>query len=381
MQVFKAFFKIVKYNRSYMIMSLVITLVITVMMSSSAKDDDKTEVVKDSYNLVVVDSDNSEMSKALYKYIDKNHNIKKETYSDDMITDLLYYQQISEYIVIPKGFGDEFVKTGKSTISGKYDEAVPSAIFVNNQINEFLTMMKNKIDEGNSIDSAYETSVKALDTSEFVSIEKKENSNLDIMQICFTFLPYSMMLIIFSGCLKPIITFNETERKNRTDISALKTRDRSFQLALASATLSAVFFVIVVAFVSFYGAKEMVFTKQWVWAVCNLLIYTVAISCLMFAISTFIKKDGSHTNMISNVFTLSFAFLGGSFVPLELLGDNVKAIGRFVPNFWYSTALENICKSADYKSILNCFALEIVFGVCALAVGLCSNKIRTARVS
>ena len=377
MQVFKAFFKIVKYNKLYMVISLGITIALVIMLSGTNAD--STKVIKEKYTVIVKDKDNSEISKELVDYIGKIHIIKDGDFSDEMITDLLYYQQIAEYIEIPKGFGDEFEKNGSANIDARYDEAIPKGMFVNNQINEFLSLVNNKIQNGESIKDAASSSAKELDKNEFVSINVKRKGDEEKTKQVFGFMPYAMMLIIFAGCLKPIIAFNEEERKNRIEVSSMKRWKRGTFVALATACLALFFFVVVSGFASVYKLQKIMFTKQWYLIILNLFIYTVSISMLLFAISTFIKKDGSHTNMISNIFTLSFAFLGGSFVPLEYLGKTVKMIGRFVPNYWYSTALNDIVAGKGMSTLMGSFIIQIAFGVAALAIGLCSIKIRNQR--
>ena len=68
---------------------------------------------------------------------------------------------------------------------------------------------------------------------------------------------------------------------------------------------------------------------------------------------------------------LSFAFLGGTFVPLTILGDEVAKVGRFIPNYWYSTACLRIWnEGAGLSDIIDCFGLQILFGVLCLSIGL-----------
>jgi ABC-type multidrug transport system permease subunit len=67
----------------------------------------------------------------------------------------------------------------------------------------------------------------------------------------------------------------------------------------------------------------------------------------------------------------SFAFLGGTFVPLDILGDKVAAIGRFTPNYWCSTALTKIWnEGAGLSDVIGSFGLELLFGVACLSIGL-----------
>ena len=74
--------------------------------------------------------------------------------------------------------------------------------------------------------------------------------------------------------------------------------------------------------------------------------------------------------MITNVVSLSLSFLGGVFVPLEVMGENVKAVSRFLPTYWYSTAVNAITDGKGFADIAGYMGIELLFGIACLAVGI-----------
>ena len=76
----------------------------------------------------------------------------------------------------------------------------------------------------------------------------------------------------------------------------------------------------------------------------------------------------------TNVISLSFCFLGGIFVPLEMLGGMAKTLGRFVPTFWYSRAVEKIQNGGGFGDIANFLLIQLLFGVMVMTVGLAIGK-------
>jgi len=88
------------------------------------------------------------------------------------------------------------------------------------------------------------------------------------------------------------------------------------------------------------------------------------------------KKGGSNTTaFVTNIIGLSFSFLGGTFVDLTVLGDKVNAIGRFIPNYWYSVAGRKIWyDGAGFADVLPAFGIELLFGIVCLSVGLVFTK-------
>ena len=145
MQVYKTFFKIARSYKTGILMYLGIVVVMLVLIVVSSRNTgDRVAYEQASYDILLVDQDHSEVSELLAEYLGTVHTLKEGSYSEDQIMDMLYYQSITEYIVIPEGFGDaylngafreDYVGTGES-IQAVYDEALPMGIFVNMQINE-----------------------------------------------------------------------------------------------------------------------------------------------------------------------------------------------------------------------------------------------------
>jgi ABC-type multidrug transport system permease subunit len=80
-------------------------------------------------------------------------------------------------------------------------------------------------------------------------------------------------------------------------------------------------------------------------------------------------------DMLINIITIAFAFLGGIFVPLELLGEDVKNVGRLLPTYWYAVGLEKIENGSALSDIASCFGMQAVFGVFCLAAGLAISRV------
>ena len=113
MIVFKTFFKVLKKYKVSLLMYLGISIgIITILSSFGSKGN--TAYYSVSQQIVVKNNDNSEVSKGLIEYLSTINGIKSaDDYSDDQITDMMYYTRISNSLVIPAGFGEEFLKTGE----------------------------------------------------------------------------------------------------------------------------------------------------------------------------------------------------------------------------------------------------------------------------
>lgn len=75
----------------------------------------------------------------------------------------------------------------------------------------------------------------------------------------------------------------------------------------------------------------------------NAGLYLVnSILCMLVALSLgyltgTISNSPTAVNGMNNVISLGLCFLGGIFVPPEMLSDTVKKVACFLPTYWYST--------------------------------------------
>ena len=381
MHILKSFFKVVNYYKVGIIIYAVIVMVMLVALTGTGSGN-TDKMFQKKYTLYIVDNDKSAVSEAFIGYMTEKHYRKEGDLSDDQIRDLLYYQHISEYIVIPEGFGEAFLNTKDeplSLIETMYDDSLPWGIFINMQMNEYLNGIRDYMNSGLSLEDADLKVKEATDIESFVTLKEKEASPMEGPYTAFQFLPFGILSIIFSGVMPVILSFNDKEKKNRTMVSKLPMTVRNVMLILGAAILSVFVTAALVALATF-GGPEYVFTREWWLSALNAFIYTISITFLLSMLTSLPlglgKKGGANsTAFITNIIGLSFAFLGGTFVDLTILGDKVNAIGRFIPNYWYSVAARKIWyDGAGLQDIMYCFGLELLFGAVCLSIGLVFTK-------
>ena len=392
MQVYKTFFKVLrKYKISLIMYSAIMIFMIWIFASESTSG--SNEIVQKKYTLLVVDEDNSEVSKEFVSYLGKKHNLDDGEYTEDQIKDMLFYENISEYIVIPKGFGEEVNSVVESKKNGKdvseeefgsllqatYDDGMPRGIFINMQINQYLNAVTDYMASGDNMTDASKKADEALDISEFVTFREEEINVNEVKYASFLVLPYGILSIIFSGVIPVIVSFNEKEKKNRTNVSSIKLTARNISLVLGAATVAFVVATVFIAVITLKNGGGFAFTDSWWLSVLNTYIYTLTATLLLSMLTSFpiiaAKGTTSASSIITVIVGLSFAFLGGTFVDLDILGEGVAKVGRFIPNYWYSVACKKIWyDGAGLSDLVGCFGLQLLFGLVCLAVGLAVTR-------
>ena len=388
MQIYKTFFRVASQHKVSIIMYFCIIVFMLLAMTGGSSDESKGSVTLAKYPILIEDEDNSDISKMLVDYLDEKHELKEGSFTEDQIKSLLYYERISVYIVIPKGFGDAFkeaIETGNQNdmtalLESTYDDAMPRGIFVNMQINEYLNAVADYMKLGCGLNEASEKAVQSLDISRFAAMQEKEINTSYKIYTSFTFLPYGILSIIFSSVMAVILSFNEKEKKDRTIVSSYKMTSRNIALVLGTLSVAVIVTTLLITITSVTNDSSFIFTKQWWLSVLNAMVYTLSVTLLLSMLTSLplgIEKKGtSNTSVyITNIIGLSFAFLGGTFVDLTILGDKVAKIGRFIPNYWYSTASHKIWyDGAGFNDLIECFGFQILFGLVCLSIGLVFTK-------
>ena len=69
--------------------------------------------------------------------------------------------------------------------------------------------------------------------------------------------------------------------------------------------------------------------------------------------------------MVTNISSLTMAFISGVFVPQYLLGEGLLTIAKFTPMYWCVYASNMVDANTAYEPdrLLMCFGIEILFTV------------------
>jgi ABC-2 type transport system permease protein len=85
--------------------------------------------------------------------------------------------------------------------------------------------------------------------------------------------------------------------------------------------------------------------------------------------------------MVTNTVGLGMSFLGGIFVPREILGESVLNVSRFLPTYWYVNAVDAIQNVGSNHSLMRdiqiSIGIEAIFAIAIFAVALVATRARS----
>lgn len=387
MQLFKAFFKIAKKNIASVLIYFIIYAVIMVILASTSKDTMAGNFQADSLDIVIMDQDQSIVSKALSSYLGEKNNIIDLEFDEEVIQDYLYYRYIDYALILPEGLEEKLLSGETEHLYENVQVPGSSAgYFASQQADTFLNTVHLYLCSGYSRDDAISNTLSTCEDAihvqnlTFDSSVSNEETNVFYL---YQYFPYVLFTIIVCG-LSPLIgIFQKKELQDRTNCSSLSLTNRNMQLILSCILYSLVcWLALIILGIVLYGSA--MFTMNAAYALLNSFVFLLFTTAFTFLISNFIS-DPQTVNIIANISGLGMAFLCGVFVPQYMLSDKVLAIGKFLPAYWY-TRCNNMLgglssEILDMDFYWTSIGVQMLFALAILALTLVASKLRSQRVA
>lgn len=388
MQVFKAFMKTAYKSFSSIVLYFVIFTTIAFFISYAYTDTTSTAFSSVELNVGIIDKDNSNASKAMTKYLDSIHELVSLENETDVLLDRLFYRDVDYILVIPKDFEEKLSASEEDKlfetvqIPGIYNSA-----FVDQQINAYLKSVKLYLAGGFSLEDALSRTADTLDASankvSMVTFENTSTSSVSMARIFtfYQFIPYVITSMILCGLTPILSTFWKEDLAKRISCSSTGLLSKNVQLALGSvvyALFNWLLFVITSGI--FYGSD--LFSEKGLLCILNsffLLPLSVSLSLIVGSFS----PSFNVTNMINNIISLGMSFVCGIFIPQAQLGENVLAVSKFLPFYWY-VKNNNLISGADteaftYKIYWQNIGIQLLFIVAFFALALVAAKLKSTK--
>ncbi len=381
MQVFKAFFIILKRGLVSTLIFFTIFLALALLLSGNGKK--QTEVV---YNdakvkVAVFDRDNTVLSRSLYEYLDKTQELVTIKDDKDSISDELFYRNVEYVLIIKEGF-EENIKSGdfEDVVENvKVPDSV-SGTLLDDKINQYLSALSAYTSGGFS---AGEAASKALDTADItakVTLLKVEGKETEKSRAFFyyTFIPYVLICMMISTLGSILLTFRKKDLSWRIKCSALSESGRNAALISASLLFGLVCWAVFIVLSLFIYQKDMTGIKGVLFILNSLVFLFIAMS--LTYLMSFVVKTTNALDMVSNIIGLGMSFLGGVFVPLEYMSSSVLRFSKFLPTYWYvltNQAIETYNSSKEqYNIIIRNLGIEVLFALIIFIVAIGLQRFR-----
>ncbi len=399
MQTYKAFLKIALKSAPSVAIYFVIFMFISIMSASQGQSSEK-EIYKDAeIKFTVFNRDNSKLGDAIKDYLSEKNEFVEVEDNEEAIRLALYYRMVYYILVIPEGF-EAAIEAGNDMEFMNYKVSDSAqGYYMDMEAEGYMQTLKAYIASGYDMTQATEkTKSTLMENIEVTILEKNEDkvedediegnpiSSQDISDkpssyYFYQYVPYVFLAIVISGLGPIIITFGKKDVKMRINVSSQTFKSYSIQMFLGVITFGLVVLALfnVLGFIM-YGTS-LSFAAIVYYLILTFCFLLVCLGITYFGGFTF--KETSTMGSFSNVVSLGMSFLGGIFVPLELLGDTMKNIARFTPTYWYiqsNNAIIGVEKFSDInieEFAMGC-GVQILFAAAFFCIGLAVLKHKRA---
>lgn len=387
MNLFKNFFLLLRKNAMVIIIYTTIFLVLILGMSSVYGGDTDYMFEQENYDICYIDNDNSELTRGLISYLGSNHNLTDVKDNDPAsVQDLLFFRIYMHEITFDEGM-EKRVLNGEDT-SVNYISGLPSGAqgyVLSEQVNDYISTYKTYIEMGyDKSEAASKTTEVLNDHANVTVIHDTSEENLNENVTIFVASQYYWYALFSSICFSAgvvIISGMEDSLASRIEASPVSRTKRNFINGICICLSGLVVYGLFVILMLAVGRDSSNWKEfGWVYLINGLLATLTCCSITGFLTSFKVKEKS--LNIITNIIGMSFAFLGGEFVPQSILGDNVIAVAKFLPTYWFIRA-NNMTHSKgglDYSQpeMLKCFAIQILFILVFFVGSMAVGKVRTS---
>ena len=344
-------------------------------------------------NVIVVDRDNSDLSRALTKHLGSRFHLVTGV-GDDMydLADALAKSNSAKgsadcVFFIPEGFEDDLVAAARAgedlpKLDVTYGSGTMAAALSSAEASRWVSLagtaaaLEPAASDGDVAKAAEHAAAKRAE----VQIEqvKVDSTAAATLESYFNFGAYAIISSVIVSVGLVFSGMNEPERVRRMEAGPLSERQRSLAVFAAAAVLTVCIWFVssMMGVVGFAGAVAEV-AEVGVGRVCLALAATFALACTPLAVGFALSSLGAREellNGVGNLLGLLMTFLGGAWMPLSMMGSAVQTVAHFVPTFWVNDAIGKALASDLTSTVLGDIACDlgvtVLFAAAIAAVGL-----------
>ncbi len=337
MTVFKGNMIIIKRNLGLGVMYLAIFLFIAILAGNGQKTQEAPSFDVVSTTLGIVDLDQSVASTKVSEFLDATNTVIYYENDKEVLTEALYYEEVSTILVIPEGF-EEACKEGNAVVD--ITKAVNSTvgIYVDMDVNNYINLAESYLAAGFHVEEAMQY---AFENSQIVSNVEiidvgDEREQVPSYNYFFRFAPYVYLSVLIFMLGNILLPKNQRDMKQRLKCAAVSENRQNLETFLAFAIIGVILFLVFGIIAALLFGSDFLNENMMVYYMLNSFVFMIVSLCVAFLIAH-IAKGQEALSGLANVVSLGMSFLGGVFVPLYFLGEQVLKVSKFLPTYWYET--------------------------------------------
>ncbi|HBU12723.1 MAG TPA: hypothetical protein DEB31_08370 [Clostridiales bacterium] len=384
MQVFKCYLKIVRQNIGLIAMYLAIFITLCVAFSGMGADNQLEQYTDTKVPMTVVDRDGSDISRSITGILTERHEIVPLPDDTETLRDALYNRETTYILFIPNGYGERLLSGNAPILEDAQVSGSANGAYIDRLLEGYVATLQVYLDAGFPAQDALLKAEADLAKKAEVSMTHSESQEATGIFYFYKYLSYSILLTMIFGLCPVLMVFAKRNIAMRMESSALPFRRKNFEIGLGILTFAGIFYaVFLVIGYLMYGSS--MFTQSSLICLLNMAAFLATSAALAFLVGQ-VASSANVLAALANVIGLGMSFLGGVFVPLELMSEGLQKIAQLFPTYWYihvaDMALGTGSTSEQFTSeMAQSIGVQLLFAAAFLAVALVVARQRRRRVA
>jgi len=332
--------------------------------------------------IAIFDRDETELTDKFVAFMTDLHDIVEvEDYYAEWL-DAASFSVTGLIVEIPAGFTESFLADDEH-IQLEYlaSPVSTNGFLVIGQTERYFNMLTTYLAGGFDLAEASELVAQTLSNGAEVEVIEVDNELFAEAWIYYRFLPIPLLMVVAIAIGGVFMALNKQDVIRRIESAPVSYKRRTFERIVACVLFGIVGWAlfIIISFVLF-GA-QMAEQENLIRIVNSLPLVFLGIA-IAFIVTQFIER---RDMLMSIVFPLVFALAtpAGILFDMDMMGEQVLAVARFTPLYWYSSVNEMMIweTTVDWGLIWQSLVIQTVFAAALLAVGMVFSKEKRARRS
>lgn len=347
-----------------------------------------------SASVAVVDEDGSDLSRALASWAGGRFELV-ETNGAQEVQDALARSLVDCVLVLPQGFGQELLDAARGgddlpNVQATYGTDVQTGVLAAQEASQWVSLAGSAaVLEPNAGASAVgELATQAMgqraDVATLTSADAGDARTTAGATTYFNFSAYPIMdsVVVTVGLVLSVFSESEVRRRQGCAPVSPARLDASLLSGCLVLALGAWAWTSVLGLAVFADELSDVPAAN----LALLLVAQLAISLTPLSLAFTLSRLGLREqglNAAGNIGGMVLTFLGGTWVPLSLMSEEVRTVAHFVPTYWVSDAVTTLLgasalTASDLARVGTDIGVATLFAVAIAALGLALSRARRA---
>lgn len=345
-------------------------------------------------SVAVVDEDGSDLSRALASWAGGRFELV-ETNGAQEVQDALARSLVDCVLVLPQGFGQELLDAARTgddlpNVQATYGTDVQTGVLAAQEASQWVSLAGSAavLEPDAGACAVGELVTQAMgqraDVATLTSADAGDARTTAGATTYFNFSAYPIMssVVVTVGLVLSVFSESEVRRRQGCAPVSPARLDASLLGGCLVLALGAWAWTSVLGLAVFADELSDVPAAN----LALLLVAQLAISLTPLSLAFTLSRLGLREqglNAAGNIGGMVLTFLGGAWVPLSLMSEEVRTVAHFVPTYWVSDAVTTLLgasalTASDLARVGTDIGVATLFAVAIAALGLALSRARRA---